>query len=205
VQLNDASVVRRTLPTAPHTCLSTALERLSRRPIKETTHKEYLATLRAVDWTDVPFNSVTVAMLTTRLQRVLGPNTRRKHAINLRACLGLPIPCPKALRRHYYLPSLDSLMHVIEGGTYRMWGYAMLLAGLRLGEACTNFPLLHYSRTTSTDEITVSVAQIRMPTGASLTDLEASPVRQRAAGTPRHHRRLRSVPSRKPWPTRDDC
>jgi hypothetical protein len=83
VQLNDVP-----------TCHDVALTRLARRAIKEATFLEYLASSRALDRADVPFDSVTVAMLTTRLQRVLSPNTRRKHAINLRACLGLPFPAP---------------------------------------------------------------------------------------------------------------
>jgi hypothetical protein len=127
VRLDHASVARTSLPVAHRTCLETAIRRLSSRAIKETTYKEYLATLRALGLEDVPFISVTVANLTTRLQRVLSPNTRRKHAIDLRACLGFPVPCPRPTRKHYDPPSLDVLKETIEASSYRMWGYAMSL------------------------------------------------------------------------------
>ncbi|WP_138758099.1 tyrosine-type recombinase/integrase [Modestobacter altitudinis] len=137
------------------------------RPIKETTHKEYLATLRNLDLADVPFDSVTVAMLNTRLQRVLSPNTRRKHAINLRACLGLPIPCPRAQRTEYDLPPLEQLRGAVEGSSYRLWGYAMLLAGLRLGEVCTNQPIKGN---------VITVDRQRLPDGTISTPKTGGPV-----------------------------
>ena len=149
------------------TCLDVALTRLANRPIKESTHREYLATLRALDLHELPFEAVSVAMLTTRLQRVLSPNTRRKHAINLRACLGLPVPCPRPVRREYELPSLDLLMGLIEGSSYRMWGYAMLLAGLRLGEACANQP---------TKGNVITVDRQRLPDGTISTPKTGGPV-----------------------------
>ncbi len=135
------SVVDSSLPIAHPSCLETALERLSARPIKESTHREYLGTLRVLDLTSVPFHEVTLAMLTSRLQRVLNPNTRRKHAINLRACLGLPVPCPRPARADYTLPPMPLIRAALDDSTYRLWGYAMLLGGLRLGEACTNQPI----------------------------------------------------------------
>lgn len=149
------------------TCLDVALTRLASRPIKETTHREYLATLRTLGLDDLPFDSVTVAMLTTRLQRVLSPNTRRKHAINLRACLGLPLPCPRPTRKNYELPSIDLLRDAIDGSTYRLWGYAMLVAGLRLGEACTNQPIKGN---------VITVDRQRLPDGTISTPKTAGPV-----------------------------
>lgn len=117
-------------------CLEVAHSRLKHRAIKESTHKEYLATLRVLGLTEVPFEDVTLALLNSRLQRVLTASTRRKHAINLRACLGIPVPCPKTSQKVYALPALDTLHRAIEGTTYAMWGLVMLYGGLRLGEAC---------------------------------------------------------------------
>lgn len=119
------------------TCLEVALERLRHRAIKESTHREYLATLRRLDLADVPFDDVTVAMLNTRLDQVLTASTRRKHAINLRACLGLPVRCPRPESKTYDLPPLSELHAAIAASTYADWGFLMLHAGLRLGEACT--------------------------------------------------------------------
>ncbi|WP_347059521.1 tyrosine-type recombinase/integrase [Blastococcus sp. HT6-30] len=156
VQLHDAV-----------TCHDVALARLANRAIKETTLREYLASLRALDLADVPFDSVTVAMLTTKLQRVLSPNTRRKHAINLRACLGLPLPCPKPVRKDYEIPDLTELRAALENSSYRMWGFAMLFAGLRLGEACTNQPIKRH---------VITVDRQRLPDGTISTPKTAGPV-----------------------------
>jgi hypothetical protein len=149
------------------TCHEGALTRLAARAIKESTHREYLRTLRALDLADVPFNSVTIAMLTTRLQRVLSPNTRRKHAINLRACLGFPLPCPKAAKKEYEIPALPELRAALEDSTYRLWGYAMLFAGLPLGEACTNQPIQGNVK---------SVDRQRLPDGTISTTKTGGPV-----------------------------
>ncbi|WP_370240804.1 tyrosine-type recombinase/integrase [Aeromicrobium sp.] len=118
------------------TCLEFAEARLQQRSIKESTFKEYLATLRVLELADVPYETVTLAMLNSRLSRVLTASTRRKHAINLRACLGLPVPCPKAAQKVYALPSLPELHDALERSPYAAWGLVMLYGGLRLGEAC---------------------------------------------------------------------
>jgi integrase/recombinase XerD len=117
-------------------CQEFAQSRLRNRPIKESTHKEYLATLRVLGLEDVPYEDVTLALLNSRLQRVLTASTRRKHAINLRACLGMPVPCPKPSQKVYALPPLSTLHEAIEASPYAVWGLVMLYAGLRLGEAC---------------------------------------------------------------------
>jgi len=123
------------------TCLDIARERLSNRAIQSQTMTEYLKTLKALDLEEVPFSEVNLSILSSRLKRVLAPGTRRKHAINLRACLGIPVPCPKAQQKVYDLPSLEEVHAAFEASTYRMWGFAMLYAGLRLGESCTNQPI----------------------------------------------------------------
>lgn len=118
------------------TCLEFAQARLQQRSIKESTFKEYLATLRVLGLADVPYETITLAMLNSRLSRVLTASTRRKHAINLRACLGMPVPCPKAAQKVYALPSLPVLHDALERSSYAVWGLVMLYGGLRLGEAC---------------------------------------------------------------------
>lgn len=123
------------------TCLEFAEVRLQQRSIKESTFKEYLATLRVLGLADVPYETVSLAMLNSRLSRVLTASTRRKHAINLRACLGLPVPCPKAAQKVYALPPLAVLHDAIDQSSYRLWGLAMLYGGLRLGEACASQPI----------------------------------------------------------------
>jgi integrase len=165
VQLHH-SVVDLSLPIAHPTCLETAMVRLRERPIKASTYREYLRTLRVLDLEDVPLNSVSVATLTARLQRVLNPNTRRKHAINLRACLGIPLPCPKPVRKDYDLPSLALIRAALDQSSYRLWGYAMLLAGLRLGEACTNQPI---------EGNVITVDRQRLPDGSIGTPKTAGP------------------------------
>lgn len=123
------------------TCEELARTRLATRAIKDSTHSEYLGTLRNLGLADVDAETVSVAMLTARLSRVLNPNTRRKHAINLRACLGIAIACPKPTQTVYNLPPLEELHQALGRSTYAMWGYTMLYAGLRLGESCVKQPL----------------------------------------------------------------
>lgn len=132
------------------TCLDVALERLSSKPLKESTVKEYLGTLRVLGLADLPHSRLTVGLVNTRLQRVLTPSTRRKHAINLRATLGINIPCPRPTQKVYALPPVSDLRKVLEQSPYAMWGLVMLFAGLRLGESCVRQPLtgnvLHVDR-----------------------------------------------------------
>ncbi|WP_372733957.1 tyrosine-type recombinase/integrase [Nocardioides sp.] len=132
----------RTARSPMQTCLEFAEARLQQRSIKESTFKEYLATLRVLGLADVPYETVTLAMLNSRLSRVLTASTRRKHAINLRACLGLPVPCPKAAQKVYALPPLPVLHNAVDTSSYRLWGFVMLYGGLRLGEACANQPII---------------------------------------------------------------
>ncbi len=123
------------MSTSPTTCLEVAQTRLNSRAIKESTYKNYLGTLRQLDLEDVPIEDVSVAFLTRRLQRVLMPGTRRKHAINLRACLGVSIPCPRATQKVYDLPELEAIHQALAQSPYRLYGFSMLYAGLRIGES----------------------------------------------------------------------
>lgn len=119
------------------TALEVATQRLADRPIKDSTYNEYLATLRVLGLESLPMEQINVRMLTARLNTVLTPSTRRKHAINLRAALGLPVPCPKPQQKVYDLPDTTRLHDALAASPYAMWGFTMLYAGLRLGEACT--------------------------------------------------------------------
>jgi hypothetical protein len=123
------------------TCLEVALARLAEKPLKESTVREYLSTLRVLGLSDTPYAEVTVNLANARLQRVLTPSTRRKHAINLRAALGLELRCPRPQQKVYALAPVPVLREALEASSYCMWGLAMLFAGLRLGESCVKQPL----------------------------------------------------------------
>lgn len=145
-------------------CLEFALERLSHKALKDSTLKEYLSTLRVLDLEDLPHESATIGLLNSRLQRVLTPSTRRKHAINLRACLGVAIGCPRPAQKVYALPPVEAIREALEASPYAMWGLVMLYAGLRLGESCVKQPLadniLHVDRqrTPSGDVVTAKTS-----------------------------------------------
>lgn len=111
------------------------------RAIKSSTLRNYLGTLDSLGLSDVPASDVTLAMLTDRLDNVLTPSTRRKHIINLRATLGVPLKCPRAEQTLYDLPDVDAVKDALDGSRYRFYGLLMLYAGLRIGEACTAQPL----------------------------------------------------------------
>lgn len=123
------------------TCLEFALERLSHKALKDSTIREYLSTLRVLGLEDLPRDTATVGLLSSRLQRVLTPSTRRKHAINLRASLGVEIACPRPSQKVYALPPMAQIREALEASPYAMWGLTMLYAGLRLGESCVKQPL----------------------------------------------------------------
>ena len=123
------------------TCLTVALERLEQRPIKDSTYRSYLKTLRLLDLEDIPFESVSLRLLNQRLSSVLTESTRRKHAINLRACLGIKVPTPKIKPKEYDLPSVADVHQAFESCRYRIHAYTMLYAGARLGEAVIKQPV----------------------------------------------------------------
>src|SRR3954470_20403290 len=112
------------------TCREFAISRLSKRPLKESTVREYLATLRVLGLEDLPHHEATVMLINSRLQTVLNASTRRKHAINLRATLGVEIPCPRPSQKLYALPPMTALRDAVEDSPYAMWGLVMLYAGL---------------------------------------------------------------------------
>ena len=144
-----------------------ARNRLQLRPIKESTYKEYIATLRVLGLEDLPASSLSMAMLTSRLNRVLNENTRRKHSINLRACTGIPLPCTKPAQKVYNLPELEALHQALAQSTYAMWGFSMLYAGLRVGEACVKQPV---------EGTVLHVDRQRLPDGSIATAKTTGPV-----------------------------
>lgn len=143
------------------------MQRLQERPLKEATLKEYLGTLRALGIADLPVEEVTLMLVNARLQRVLNSGTRRKHAINLRATLGLNLPCPRPIPKVYALPPQDLLRTALENSPYALWGLVMLYAGLRLGEACVNQPL---------DGLVLNVDRQRRPDGSIASAKTCGPV-----------------------------
>jgi integrase len=116
-------------------CLEVALERLESREIKQSTYDSYLKTLRLLELEDVEFANVTVRLLNSRLNRILTESTRRKHAINLRACLGIKLTAGKIKPKEYDLPSVAELHETFEDSPYRIQAFTMLYAGARLGES----------------------------------------------------------------------
>lgn len=120
-----------------------------------------------MDLDDVPFDTVTVPKLIDRLNTVLTHNTRRKHAINLRAALGFKLPCPKPMAKEYNLPPFEAVHEALENSTYRMWGFAMIYAGCRLGESCVNQPV---------SGRTVNVDRQRLPDGSIAVAKTTGPV-----------------------------
>lgn len=149
------------------TCLEVAQQHLSTKPLKDSTVREYLSTLRVLGLSDLPHAELTVGLVNSRLQRVLTPSTRRKHAINLRATLGLDIPCPRAGHKVYALPPVADLRAALEVSPYALWGLSMLFAGLRLGESCVKQPL---------EGNVLHVDRQRTPSGEVVTSKTSGPV-----------------------------
>ncbi|MFG2634948.1 tyrosine-type recombinase/integrase [Streptomyces sp. NPDC048362] len=149
------------------TCLELALERLADRAIKESTYREYLGTLRNLGLEDVPAEKATVRYLSNVLSSVLAPGTRRKHAINLRACLGVKVPCPRPAQKLYDLPSIEEIHGAFGESRYRMYAFSMLYAGLRIGEACVSQPIKGN---------VITVDRQRLPDGSIATPKTAGPV-----------------------------
>lgn len=85
-----------------------------------------MALLKVLDLETLPIEQLTVALANSRLQRVLTPSTRRKHAINLRATLGLKVPCPRPQQKSYDLPPIETLVSALTNSSYENWGLVML-------------------------------------------------------------------------------
>lgn len=122
------------------TCWEFAQERLRDRAIKDTTYASYMQSVRLLGLQYVPYEWVDVKMVHGKLQRILHPGTRRKHAINIRAALGINVPCPRTPSTPVDLPTRKELQAAVEDSGYRMYGLSMLFAGMRLGESCVKQP-----------------------------------------------------------------
>lgn len=123
------------------TCLAVAYERLELRAIKDSTYRSYLQTLRALEIEDLPFEKATVRELSKRLNTVIAQSTRRKHAVNLQACLGVKVATPAPKQKVYELPSVSDVREAFAESKYRAHVYAMTFAGMRLGESLVKQPL----------------------------------------------------------------
>ncbi|TNH21438.1 phage integrase family protein [Micromonospora orduensis] len=123
------------------TCLQVALERLEERSIKESTYVSYLKTLRLLNLEDFPYGKLSPRILSQRLSTVLTDSTRRKHAINLRATLGVKIPVAKAKQKEYELPTVAELHQTFEDSVYRIHAFTMLYAGARISESLLKQPI----------------------------------------------------------------
>ncbi|MDI9916898.1 site-specific integrase [Rhodococcus sp. IEGM 1379] len=117
------------------TILDVAQQTLANKQVKATTVYHYLSTLRCLDLCDVPIEQATLGFLHNRLQSVLNPSTRNKHAIALRSMLGVPLKVYKGEQRIYALAPLETIHQTLESSRYRMYAFSMLYAGLRLGES----------------------------------------------------------------------
>jgi integrase len=123
------------------TCLALAYERLELRAIKDNTYRSYLQTLRALDIEDLPIEKATVRELGRRLSTVITQSTRRKHAVNLQACLGIKVPTPAPKQKVYELPTVQEVREAFADSKYRPHVYGMTFAGMRIGESLVNQPL----------------------------------------------------------------
>lgn len=117
------------------TVLEFAQQTMANKQVKASTVYYYMSTLRSLDLCEVPMSEVTPSFLHQRLQTVLNPATRNKHAIALRSMLNVPLKVTSSPQRVYSLEPLQTLHDVLSQSKYRMYGYSMLYAGLRLGEA----------------------------------------------------------------------
>ncbi|MFJ8857238.1 tyrosine-type recombinase/integrase [Streptomyces sp. NPDC102451] len=123
------------------TCLALAYERLELRAIKDNTYRSYLQTLRALEIEDLPIEKATVRELGRRLSTVITQSTRRKHAVNLQACLGIKVPTPAPKQKVYDLPTVQEVREAFADSKYRPHVYGMTFAGMRIGESLVNQPL----------------------------------------------------------------
>lgn len=123
------------------TCLALAYKRLEERAIKDNTYRSYLQTLRALEIEDLPVKEATVRELGKRLNTIIAQSTRRKHAVNLQACLGVKVPCAAPKQKVYDLSEVKDVKEAFAESKYRPHVYGMLFAGMRIGESLVKQPL----------------------------------------------------------------
>ncbi|WP_328496766.1 tyrosine-type recombinase/integrase [Streptomyces sp. NBC_00414] len=122
------------------TCLALAYKRLEERAIKDNTYRSYLQTLRVLEIEDLPIKEATVRELGRRLSTIITQSTRRKHAVNLQACLGVKVPCAAPKQKVYDLPTVQEVREAFAESKYRPHVYGMTFAGMRIGESLVNQP-----------------------------------------------------------------
>lgn len=119
----------------PGTILELAYKRLDLRAIKDNTYRSYLQTLRVLEIEDLPVEKATVRELSKRLNTIITASTRRKHAVNLQACLGIKVATPAPKQKVYELPSVQEVKEAFADHKYRPQVYSMTFAGMRIGES----------------------------------------------------------------------
>lgn len=126
--------------SAPGTVLELAYKRLDERAIKDNTYRSYLQTLRVLEIEDLPVEKATVRELSKRLNTIITASTRRKHAVNLQACIGVKVSTPAPKQKVYELSSIKDVREAFAESRYRPYAYSMLFAGMRIGESLVNQP-----------------------------------------------------------------
>ncbi|MFJ8790449.1 tyrosine-type recombinase/integrase [Streptomyces sp. NPDC102462] len=122
--------------------MALAYKRLEERAIKDNTYRSYLQTLRALEIEDLPVKEATTRELGRRLSTIITQSTRRKHAVNLQACLGVKVPTPAPKQKVYVLPSVQDVKDAFADSKYRPHVYGMTFAGMRIGESLVNQPTM---------------------------------------------------------------
>ncbi len=115
--------------------MALAYKRLEERAIKDNTYRSYLQTLRVLEIEDLPVKEATVRELSRRLSGIITASTRRKHAVNLQACLGIKVPTPAPKQKVYDLPTVQEVREAFADSKYRPHVYGMTFAGMRIGES----------------------------------------------------------------------
>lgn len=122
-------------------CLEVAIERLENRAIRDSTYRNYLNTLKALEIEDVPFSSLTVRSVNQKLLTIMTESTRKKHATNIRAMFGIHVAVPRVKQKKYDLPTVEEVHEAFAESPYRIHAFSMLYAGMRIGESVVKQPI----------------------------------------------------------------
>jgi len=132
--------------TSGQTVRQFATVTLSERLLRKSTSDSYMQTIRHLGMEETLIEEVTLQYLFERLQTITNVNTKRKHTVALRSLFRDVVPNIKELKitksvpRVYDFPSEEDMRRVIEATPYSFYGYLMMYAGLRIGEACAVGP-----------------------------------------------------------------
>lgn len=122
------------------TVLEFAKANLATKQIKATTMKNYLKTIHLLQLEDMPMESININFLHGRLQTIMNPGTRNRHAIALRSALNVPLKVTSTAGRVYDLSTLSETHEVLKDTKYRTYAFCMLYAGMRIGETLVKQP-----------------------------------------------------------------